>query len=1473
MEELKVNDIVLLDNNIIGLVLADNGNLLSIYCSDHRKINISKQYPNITLIPLKVISKIESFDFDIYYSIQTQYRSKDYENENCIKKISYKDSTFTAKIKGTYTYNTQLDFTYRFSHSCSCPVGRNCKHEAALISYLKNRIEEVKEYSEGNGSLDKVESQVLPLFRSLMNKFTQDNLKNLLDYYLHCTKLEFKLSLQIANDYFFNNDYIFKKLMIVINVLSYIHTGSSMCGGFLNMSSYSQYYEGINSYSIRNAKVFQSFLEDFINNKQVDIDWVYNFHDFKKTSIYVKELFEYFVDKYGVKNLLNQLFTYKYSIFQDDVNLYLKSFLTKEEITFYTIEQPVFRLTDANVMQLSLNDIAKCYTNIRTSLLLSYLQKKEDIKDDVEEGLYGGLLLYVANEVFKSSKYNSAFLTCIEKMKNKYPIGEYLKLIKKTKDNDFYLRDEKESTSSLDMNDVEDLNELFTFKYTFEKNASDYYIQNNSSLKRLNDYYFLKIFIYSKLDNLVDTFILKFNFQGEYVFEEENLFIKHYYLAILYILRTTNDEFKKNEKEVFDNYKMNYEIIEDKAINECLNDYQKYADETISLLDLNRRVGVEYYITIDESSNEFILNLKVGIDKFYIVKDVSDFFNEIKDNGTLKYGKFLEFNHNINNFKEEDQIVLNYLLTMPNKSYYFGNGCIYDGSYLLGILEKMKGRFVYFNEVPYFVQLDELEDTYKVNIDYVILSKLDVDKIFLGRTIFLLDTKNKVINLEKNSDESSYQLSLVMFKLKGKSIKNNLNKFINFVYIDNFIKINVDEEIKDQFVLSKLSIKTYFDYSNKKITCECQYFRNDKQLINKNEFLNSDFYIISKVNNLLYSLGFIDNVMDKEDDIYNFLTLDLTQLKKYSEVFLSDSLANKKVTKFKSPKVYLQHESNLVEVFLNESKYTDEELYQIIKGIRKNKKFVLLKNDTIVDLTNQESKQFIKLVDDLSLNEKELNKPKTLPLYNAFKLYGDESIKFDDYLTNVIQEIASFKNQNFELPKLNVDYRNYQIEGYKWLKTLSKYSLNGILADDMGLGKSLQIIMLLVSEKANKPTLIVCPKSLIFNWINEFNKFDSNMVVKPIYGSSSDRHEIISSIKEDERVVYITSYDSLRNDHESYKEIKFNYMIIDEGQYIKNIDALKSKTVKEINSEHRFALTGTPLENSILDLWSIFDFLMPNYFENLQEFKQRYTSEGDDFVKIVSKKIAPFILRRSKNDVLKDLPPKFERVISTDLNDEQRKIYDSVCLEAKNIMENSKNGTFEVLSFFTRLRQICVDPSTYISNYLGGSGKIDSLLELTSTYLKEGHKILIFSQFVKALEIIETKFKEMNISYFMLTGKTDVKDRLKMVDEFNNERSKEKVFLISLKAGGTGLNLIGADTIIHLDPWWNVAIENQASDRAHRIGQVKNVEVIRLIASDTIEQKVIELQNKKKDLIDKLISDDDSSITKLSKEDIQFILS
>ena len=431
-------------------------------------------------------------------------------------------------------------------------------------------------------------------------------------------------------------------------------------------------------------------------------------------------------------------------------------------------------------------------------------------------------------------------------------------------------------------------------------------------------------------------------------------------------------------------------------------------------------------------------------------------------------------------------------------------------------------------------------------------------------------------------------------------------------------------------------------------------------------------------------------------------------------------------------------------------------------------------------------------------------------------------------------------------------------------------------------GKTVQLLSVVCNYLENtskaKPILVVCPSSLTLNWQNEIEKFTKGVTSQVIHGTLEERQKQIESVVDYN--ISITSYELLKRDIEEYQKYDYNfkYIIADEAQYIKNNNTKNAKAIKEIKAETRYALTGTPIENSLSELWSIFDFIMPGYLFTYKKFKEMYETpivkENDKAtMEKLKKLINPFVLRRIKGEVLTELPDKTITVLNSQMADEQRQIYMSYLAKAKkNVAEEIKENGIEksqikILALLTRLRQICCHPSLFIDNYKGESGKLNQCIEIIKDAIQAGHKILLFSGYTSMFDILEKSLNEENIQYLKLTGQTKVGERMNLVDEFNNN-DNIKLFLISLKAGGTGLNLTGADMVIHYDPWWNLSAENQATDRTYRIGQKRNVQVYKLITKNSIEEKIYDLQKRKETLIDNMLSTNQTFISKLSKEDI-----
>ena len=504
------------------------------------------------------------------------------------------------------------------------------------------------------------------------------------------------------------------------------------------------------------------------------------------------------------------------------------------------------------------------------------------------------------------------------------------------------------------------------------------------------------------------------------------------------------------------------------------------------------------------------------------------------------------------------------------------------------------------------------------------------------------------------------------------------------------------------------------------------------------------------------------------------------------------------------------------------------------------------------------------------------------PLWSLTTLQGkDIPVKFTmtKELREIQKQILGEKEMIFDpIPKdINAELRNYQEEGVQWLQRLRDMHLGGILADDMGLGKTLQAICTIVQSRKKTPSLIVCPTSLLYNWQEEFHKFHPKSTVLIIDSIPVTRRKLLKTI--DQYDIVITSYNLLQKDIEIYKSFPFNYVVLDEAQNIKNRGTRNAKSVKMIQAKHKLILTGTPIENSLDELWSLFDFLMPGLLSSYERFVERFIrgTRHRGMLEILRRKVSPFILRRMKEDVLDDLPPVTEVLYHCHLTPTQEELYRSYAASAKEELSRlvRKEGfdkiQIHVLATLTRLKQICCHPAIFAKEKPepGDSAKYDMMLELVLSLIEGGHKSVIFSQYTKMLGIMREEFESRGIPFAYLDGSS--KNRLGIVKQFNGDPNIP-IFLVSLKAGGTGLNLTGADTVIHYDMWWNPAVENQATDRVHRIGQQKSVSSYKMVTLNTIEEKILNLQKRKMGLVKKVIDTDEETISKLTWEEVLELL-
>ena len=634
-------------------------------------------------------------------------------------------------------------------------------------------------------------------------------------------------------------------------------------------------------------------------------------------------------------------------------------------------------------------------------------------------------------------------------------------------------------------------------------------------------------------------------------------------------------------------------------------------------------------------------------------------------------------------------------------------------------------------------------------------------------------------------------------------------------------------------------------------------------------------------------------VSASDDCLYSILTDGIAKLSRFGEVLGSEAFKRNRIRRTPQVTVGVSVESGIMDISVISKDVDPADLLDILESYKLKKKYYRLRSGEYVDLSDTE--QLDSLTDmaermNLSM-ETLINEGVKVPAYRALylnKLLEEREALIserDKTYRSLIKNFQTIKDADYEEPDgFKGVLRPYQVYGFKWLKTLSAAGFGGILADEMGLGKTLQAIALMESLKddgVSDPDLVVCPASLVYNWQEEIKRFSPKLKSCVLSGTAGVRKEELEKLKKKTKSspdIYITSYDSLRKDITLYEKLNFNVVILDEAQYIKNQKAGMTKAVKVLKGTHRFAMTGTPIENRLAELWSIFDFLMPGFLYGYNEFSKRYETpiaKAKDPVAAENLKnmVRPFILRRLKSEVLKDLPDKLEEIRYVRFEEDQRKIYDGQVVKLKKIIQSSDSNNedkIRILAELTKLREICCDPSLLFEDYNGESAKRKGCIDLINSAISGGHRMLVFSQFKSMLELLEEDLKENGISYYMITGSTPKELRVRMVHDFNE--GDVPVFLISLKAGGTGLNLTGADVVIHYDPWWNLAAQNQATDRAHRIGQKNTVTVYKMIMKDTIEEKILDLQEAKKDLADAILEGEGKSLFALSSEELLGLL-
>lgn len=619
--------------------------------------------------------------------------------------------------------------------------------------------------------------------------------------------------------------------------------------------------------------------------------------------------------------------------------------------------------------------------------------------------------------------------------------------------------------------------------------------------------------------------------------------------------------------------------------------------------------------------------------------------------------------------------------------------------------------------------------------------------------------------------------------------------------------------------------------------------------------------------------------MQNEELEYDFLVHRLPQLQKLAQVYVTTAVRNR-VIRNAQPKIRIKmnkERTNWLEFKFEMDGIAEKAVREILANLQVKRKYYRLPNGSLLSLETKEMEEVRKFLQEVPVQDDNYEATLERPILHSLK-YLDQFLDSDVFtieesFQQFIQQLMQPRDLDIPIPlSLEPILRTYQKDGYKWMKQLAQYGFGGVLADEMGLGKTLQSITYIVSElravrEMKQPVLIVCPSSLTYNWLSEILSFAPEIEADVIDGVKEKRVQKLKSFTNVD--VVITSYPLLRQDIKWYEKQHFHTIFFDEAQYFKNPLTQTARAVKKLQANHRFALTGTPMENSLEELWSIFYVVFPELFKGLEEFSHLTRKQ-------IARRVRPFLLRRVKEDVLGELPDKEKSLQLSELLPEQKKLYTAFLAKLREeTLKHLDKDTFEqnkirILAGLTRLRQICCHPALFIEGYRGSSAKFEQLLQILEEASNAGRRVLIFSQFTKMLMLIGQELTRREQLYFYLDGQTPSEERVELCNRFN--AGERDVFLISLKAGRTGLNLTGADTVILYDLWWNTAVEDQAIDRAHRIGQTETVKVIKMIARGTIEEKINDLQRKKKDLITDIIEPNGLGQSTLTEEDIREIL-
>lgn len=922
---------------------------------------------------------------------------------------------------------------------------------------------------------------------------------------------------------------------------------------------------------------------------------------------------------------------------------------------------------------------------------------------------------------------------------------------------------------------------------------------------------------------------------------------------------------------------------------------------------------------------------RIGIRKMYVLKDVFQFAASMLSQEDYSYGKGLRFIHTLENFDAHSRPLAEFLLLWVEKyeRTYLQTGR-YNG-YSLELQTKMRsilldswGMDAFLDAVgtwPFAANVDGggemlwsvTQETFRRQVFLTGRTngmdvRLDAVFGYIGDRNYIYFRNRKIYRIARQEMRQVQDFLECMKMLPGRQAfvqKSDMPVFFRQMMpvlresMDCVLENLCEEDMKPE----EVSFRFYLDMPQEDlVACRAMAVYGDREY---NVFSHADGMELRDFRKESGVAGLISswcNAYDEtvqamvihEDDelLYALLTDGVVKLQELGEVYISDAL--KRIRLIRQPRISvgLSLNGDLLNLSISSEDIPREQLIELLSRYERRRKYYRLRDGSILRTEEKEMGPLADLRRGLQLTDRQMKKEEIeLPRYRA--LYLEEaleekhgfSVHRNADFRALVGRMRTIEDNAFEIPEGMEDVlREYQKYGYRWIRTLYHNGFGGILADDMGLGKTLQVICFLLSEtKGAAPevcrrALIVCPASLVYNWKKEIERFAPQLSARMVVGTVPEREAVLKEAGQQD--ILITSYDLLRRDAERYEKMDFFCQVIDEAQYIKNHGTQAARAVKLVRAGFRLALTGTPVENRLSELWSIFDYLMPGYLYSYQRFREELespivTRDDEDCAVRLQKMIRPFVLRRLKKDVLKELPDKLEENVYAQMEGEQQQLYDAHVKRMQLMLDRESEAEFraariQILAELTKLRQLCCDPSLLYEGYQGGSAKKELAVHLVKNAVENGHKVLLFSQFTSMLERLADSLRKERIPLYMLTGATPKERRAEMVESFADDAVP--VFCISLKAGGTGLNLTAADVVIHFDPWWNVAVQNQATDRAHRIGQVNTVNVYRLIARGTIEEKIVDLQARKLELADRILGGDGVGAGSLTREELMELL-